>query len=119
MDASWPEAALCDLESSAFTQQHITRRDADIFVMHFCMALRRIVVAEHGERADNLDAWRIEWHEYHRLLLVLFGIRVGFPHDDRDAAARVHGACRPPFLGIDDVFIAIADDAALDIGGVG
>ena len=44
---------------------------------------------------------------------------VGFAHDDVDGAAWVASTRRPPLAAIDHVFIAIALDFALDVGGIG
>ena len=62
---------------------------------------------------------RLHRHEDHRLLLVLRRGGVGLAHEDRDLAARIHGAGGPPFAAVDDVSVAVAADVGLDVGGVG
>ncbi|MEY9204773.1 hypothetical protein ABIF05_003883 [Bradyrhizobium elkanii] len=54
-----------------------------------------------------------------RLLLMLGGVEVGLAHQDRDLAAGIADARRPPFAAVDDVVIAVLLDAGLDVGGVG
>ena len=53
VDAAGPEAALRDLEAAAFAQQDVRRRHAHILEQHFGMAVRRVVIAEHGERPHD------------------------------------------------------------------
>ena len=44
---------------------------------------------------------------------------IGLAHEDGDFAARIAGAGGPPLAAVDDVLVAVADDAGLDVGGVG
>ena len=83
------------------------------------MAVRRVVIAVDGERALDRDARRVERHQHHRLLPVLVGRAVGLAHQDRDLAARIAGARRPPFAAVDHIIVAVAGDVAFDIGRVG
>ncbi len=92
VDTSGAKAALRDFKTTAFTQQHVAHRYAHIGQAHFHMAVRRVVVAEDAERADDLDARRVGGHQDHGLLLVAAGVGVGLAHDDVDRAARVTGA---------------------------
>ena len=82
------------------------------------MAVRRVVVAEHRERADHFDARRIHRHQHHGLLLVGRRIRIGAAHHDQDFRAAVGRAGGPPFAAVDDVAVAVAPDLGADIGGV-
>ena len=82
------------------------------------MAVRRVVIAEHGERAENGHAFGVERHEDLALLRMLRAVGIGLAHDDRDFAARIAGAGGPPFAAIDHVMVAVAQNRALDIGGV-
>ncbi|MNX90551.1 hypothetical protein D3C86_1226060 [compost metagenome] len=82
------------------------------------MAVRRIVIAEHGQEALDRDARGVRRHDDHRLLLVAARIGIGLAHHDVDLAAGVAGARRPPLGAVDHVMVAIALDAAADIGGV-
>ena len=45
-------------------------------------------------------------------------LRVGLAHHDEDLAALVGGAGDPPLAAVDDVVVAVAHDAGLDVGGV-
>ncbi len=82
------------------------------------MAVRRVVIAEHRQHLFNRDAWGVERHEDLRLLLVARIIRTALAHQDRDLAARIADARRPPLATVDDVVIALALDAGLDVGRV-
>ena len=70
VDAPRPEAALRDLEAAAFAEQDVRCRHAHIFQLQLHMPVRRIVVAEHRQVAQDLDALRFSRHEEHRLLAV-------------------------------------------------
>ena len=50
--------------------------------------------------------------------LVLRRLRIGLAHQDRDLAAGIADARRPPFAAVDDVVVAILFDARFDVGGV-
>ena len=89
VNATRPEASLCDLETAAFAEQHVRCRNADILEQDFGMAVRRVVIAEHGKHAQNFHTGRIERHDDLRLLPMLLGVRVGLAHDDRDLAMAV------------------------------
>ena len=45
-------------------------------------------------------------------------VGVGLAHEDRDPAARIAGARDPPLAAVDDVVVAVAHDARLDVGRV-
>jgi len=55
------------------------------------MAVRRIVVAKHRQRAQDFQARCVHWHEDHRMLLVTRRIRVGKAHEDHHFAAWITG----------------------------
>ena len=63
MDAARAEAALGDLEAAAFAQQDVRDRHPHVLEHHFHVAVRRIVVAEHRERAHDRDARRVGRHQ--------------------------------------------------------
>ena len=84
------------------------------------MAVRRVVIAEDGERPYDSHSGGVARHEDHRLLLVARRIGIGLAHQDEDLAARVHRARGPPLPGVDDIArIALAADRRLDVGRVG
>ena len=118
MDAARTEAALRDLETAAFAEQDVFFRHANVFQKHLGVAVRRVVKAEHRQHLLHLDAGSIERHQDLRLLLVLRRLRIGLAHQDRDLAAGIADARRPPFAAVDDVVIAILFDARFDVGGV-
>ena len=118
MDAARTEAALRDLEAAAFAEQHVVGRHAHIVQDDFRVAMRRVVETENGEHAHDLDALGVDRHEDLRLLLVALGGRVGLAHHDRDLAARIADARRPPFAAVNDIFVAVARDRGFDVGGV-
>ena len=93
--------------------------NADVLQQHLGVAVRRVVEAEHRQHLLDLDARGVERHQDLRLLLMARRLRIGLAHHDRDLAARIADAGRPPFAAVDDVMVAVALDAGLDIGGVG
>ena len=119
VDAARPEPALRDLEAAPFAEQQVRRRHAHVLQHDLHMAVRRVVIAVDGERAQDVEAGRVERHQDHRLLAVLVGALVGLAHQDRDLAARIAGARRPPFAAVDHIIIAVAGDVAFDVGRVG
>ena len=48
-----PEAALRDLEAAALAEQDVRRRHAHVREVHLHVAVRRVVVAEHRQRAQR------------------------------------------------------------------
>src|SRR5205814_3198423 len=120
MDAAGAEAALGDLKAAPFAEQNVLNRHADILELDLGMAVRRVVIAEDGERPYDSYPGRVARHEDHRLLLVARCIGIGLAHQDKDLAARVHRARGPPLPGVDDIArIALAADRRLDVGRVG
>ena len=67
----------------------------------------------------GLEAPTHRRHEDHRLLPVPAALRVGLAHEDAELAARVARARGPPLAPVEDVVVAVALDAASDVGGVG
>ena len=82
------------------------------------MAMRRIVITEDWQVADDVHARRIHRDDDLRLLLVLLRAGISLAHHDRDLAARIAEARRPPFAAIDHIFIAIANHARFDVGRI-
>jgi hypothetical protein len=61
------------------------------------VAVRRVVVAEHRQVAQDRHARRVARHEDHRLALVAVGIvGIALAHEDEDLAARIVGSRGPP-----------------------
>ncbi len=118
MDAAGTEAALRDLETAALAEQDVFSGNADVFEQHLGMAVRRVVEAEHGKHLLDGDAGGVERHQDLRLLLMPRGVGIGLAHQDRDLAAGIAVARRPPFTAVDDVVIAVACDRGFDVGGV-
>src|SRR5262245_21093108 len=118
VDAARPQAALRDLEAAALAEQDVGHRHPHIVENDLGVPVRRVVVAEHAQRPHHLHTRCIQRHQHHRLAPVRFGAWTGEPHHDRDLAAAVHRARRPPFAAVDDVVVAVAPDLGADIGGV-
>ena len=118
MNAAWPQAALCDLEATAFAEQHVGRGYPHVLKRHFAMAMRRVIVAKHIEWPNYRDPGRIGRHENHRLLRVLWSARVALAHHDVHRAAWVARAGNPPLATVDDVVVAVANDGGFDVGRI-
>ena len=118
VDAPGAQAPLGDLEATAFAQQDVGDGHAHVFKRHLHMAVGGVVVAEHVERANDLDAGGVSGHQHHALLRVLGRIGVALAHGDEHSATWVGRARNPPLATIDDVFVALAFNAGFDVGGV-
>jgi len=118
VDASGAKTTLGDLEAAALAQQDVAHGDTHILKRHLDVAVWGIVVAEHIEGAQDLDAGGVCWHHHHALLGVARCFRIGFAHGDEDRAAGIGGAGNPPLAAIDDVLVALALNAGFDVGGV-
>ena len=80
--------------------------------------MRRIVVTKYRQCTHHRNAGRVGRHNDHGLLLVAASVWIGFAHDDVNRAAWVARTRRPPLAAVDDVFIAIALNFALNVGGI-
>lgn len=99
VDTPGTQPALDDLEAASFTQYHVGSRDADVVEEDVPVAVRCVVVPEHGQHAVDSDPWRRGWHEDDRLALVhLWVIRGSLAHDHVDLTTQVACAGGPPFL---------------------
>ena len=94
-------------------------RHPHVVVDHLGMAVRGVVIAEHVQHLDDLDALGVARHDDHRLLAVGRRVGIALAHQDDDLAARIAHARRPPLAAVDDVVVAVALDAALDVARVG
>ena len=65
MDTPRPEPPLRNLEPAPFAQEHVRRRNADILQLDFHMAVRRIIIPEDGQVAQDVYARRVELHQDH------------------------------------------------------
>ena len=72
-----------------------------------------MIIAKHREHPLDGDALGVHRHQDLRLLLVLRRLRIGLAHQDRDLAAGIADARRPPFAAVDDVVVAIALNALI------
>ena len=119
MDATGSETTLGDFEAPAFAKDDIGRRNAHVLHFDFHMAVWGVVIAEHGQVTNDVHAGCVSRHQNLGLLRITAAFKGGLAHHDRDLAARITKAGRPPFTAVDDIFIAIADDRGLDIGRIG
>ena len=118
VNAAWPEPALRDLEPASLAEQHVFGGHADILKDHLHMAVRGVVVTEDGQRPDDLDSWRVERHQDHRMAAVLLGVRVGDAKEDDQPTMRIADTGDPPFPSIENVIVAVAPDRGPDVRGI-
>ncbi len=118
MDAARAQAPLRNLKAATLAQDHVLDRDFHVLELDFAMAVRRVVIAEHRQHAQDLDARRIGIDEDLRLGAVAAAFGIGLAHHDHDLAARVADARRPPLAAVDDIVIALALDARFDVRGI-
>lgn len=119
VDAARAEAPLGDLETAALAEDDVLVGHPHVLEQHFGMAMRRVVVAEHRQRTEDLHPGGVDRYQDHRVLLVARRVRVGQAHEDQDLAARIAGAGSPPLAPVDHPVVALALGARLHIGGVG
>src|SRR5471032_549013 len=105
MDAARAQTPLRNFEAAAFAEQHVFGGNAHLIEDKFGVPERRMLIAIDGEGPLDGHALRIHRHQYHRLLLVRRRGWVALSHNDRDFAARRHGASDPPFAAVDDVMV--------------
>ena len=63
VDAPRPKPALRDLEAAAFAEQQVLGRDAHVLEDDLGVTVRRVIVAEHAERAQDGDPGRVDRHD--------------------------------------------------------
>ena len=112
------QATLRNFKASAFAQQNMAGRHTHVLEIHFHVAVRCIVIAQHLQRAHHTHAGCVSRHQHHALLRMLGGIGIALAHDDVDGAAWVARARNPPLVAIDHVLITLALNTGADIGGV-
>ena len=108
MDAARTEAALGNLETAALAKQHVLLGYPHVGELHLTMTMRRIVIAENRQRPHDINSRCFHRNQDHRLLAIRFGIGISLTHKDKDFAARITGSGDPPFVAVDDPFIALA-----------
>ena len=118
MDAAGAQADLRDFEAAAFAEQHVILRHPDIVEAQMHVAARRMVVAEHVHRPEDLDAGRVLGHQNLRLLLARRRVRIGLHHHDHDLAAGIAETGDVIFFAVDHPFVADELCRGRDVLGV-
>mmetsp|Transcript_35474 Transcript_35474/g.89154 ORF Transcript_35474/g.89154 Transcript_35474/m.89154 type:complete len:285 (+) Transcript_35474:590-1444(+) len=117
VDTARPESALRNFKAAAFAEEKIACRHAHVHELDFCVAVRRIVVAKHGEGTLDVDAGCVHGDEDHGVLLVLRPlVRGRAPHEYTQTATLVHSTAGPPLQPIYHVMVAISDNSAFHVG---
>src|SRR5258705_10108535 len=118
MDSSRPQSSLGDLEPSAFSEKDVLRGNTGIVEHDFSMSMRRMVVTEYCQQAFDLHSGRVHRNQHHGLLSVPGRRWIGLTHNDGQLAAGSARSRTPPFPSRNNVLLAIAYDARLDVGGI-
>ena len=71
-----------------------------------------VIVPIHIQRPNNIDPRGVHRHQYHALLLVGGGFRVGLAHEDGNLAARVRRSACPPLVSTNNVAVSFPDKSA-------
>ena len=116
--ASRSQTTLGDLEALALAVDQMAERHPRVLEGDFGMTIGGVVETEQLQRPNDAHAGGIPRHDHHRVARVRLGLGIGLAHDNEEFAARIHGAGGPPFAPADAVVIAVAEDAAADVGGV-
>ena len=114
MDAAGTEAGLGDREPAAFLTEEVLGGKPDVLVQRLAMAAARVVV-QHRQGADDRDPRGVQRDDDHRVAPVRVTVGARDPHQNREPAPRRRRPARPPFVGVHDVVVAVALDAALDV----
>ena len=109
MHAARAEPTLRDREAVALGAQHVRRRDAYVGELHLAVT-EPVLVAEHREVAEHLDAGRVRGDQDHALLPVRRAVGVGLAHEDDELAVRVEDPGGVPLAAVEDVLVAVATD---------
>jgi hypothetical protein len=112
-----PRPRLRDREPAALLAEQVGDGHAHVGERELGVAVL-VLVAERREVPVDRKTRRVPRHEHHRLLPVRGRVGVGLAHQDEDLAALVGRAGDPPLAAVDDVVVAVAHDAGLDVGGV-
>ena len=118
VDAPRAQAGLGYFKTAPLAEQDVAHWYAYVLKQDFHMPVRRVVIAHHMQRAQHRDARRVGRHQHHALLGMAGCLRIGFPHQDVDRAARITRARDPPFAPVDHIVVPIALDAGGDVGGI-
>ena len=84
--------------------------------MHVTM--RRVGIAEHVLRTNDLEARRVGGHQDLRLAQIWWAVGAGLDHGDHDLAARVAGPGDIVLLAVDHILVAHQGGAGIDVLGV-
>jgi len=100
-----PQPCLRHLEASPLAQQHGGGGHPHVGEAHLAVSVRRIVVAEDGQRAHNSQPRALHWHEQHRMNTVRADLApVHHPAQHQaEAAARVTRPAHPPLAPVQPV----------------
>jgi hypothetical protein len=115
VDAPRAESHLRNLEAASLAQQDVLLGHAAVVEANVHVPVRRVVVAHHAHRADDLESGRVGRHEDLRLPLVHGPIRVGLHHHDHDFAARIAGAANVKLLAVQHPLVSVEARLARDI----
>jgi hypothetical protein len=83
------------------------------------MPFRCVIIPINVHGTDEFDTRVICGYEYDGLLqVIVLVVWVRLSHDDVKLAPRITGPRDPPFVTVDDDFIAFATNRGLDVGGI-
>lgn len=108
MDTARSKTSLKNFETAAFAGDEVRLVHPDVLKEHLRVAVRSIVVAEHGQVPDELDTSERLLDEQDGLPGVRVGVvGVGLADKDHDLAARVGEARGPPLATVDNVIVGV------------
>jgi len=107
------------LESFTPSKNQVRKRDPNVIIDNLAVAFRSVIIAKHLHRSNDLYAWSVGWYQNDGLLeMLVFIVRVVFPHNNVEFAAGIPSTRDIPFVTIDNNFVAVLPNRCLNIGCV-
>ena len=107
------------LKSFTPAKNEVAQGHSHIVIDNFTMSLRGIVIAKYLHGTDNLDPRGVSRYNNNPLLTVAVRVvGIALAEDEMQGTSWVTSTADPPFVTIDDNFIALLTNGGADVGGV-
>src|ERR1700744_6490583 len=119
MHSTRTQAALGDLKTRTWGEDHMIERHANVVEAHLAMTGGFVHVMKHRQHALDAYARAIEWADHHAMTAMRLGSRVAQPHEDHEAAVRMACAGGPPLAPVEHDFVALDMCGGLHVRCIG
>ena len=107
------------LESFTPAKNEVAQRHSHIIINNFAVSLRSIVIAKYLHRTNDLDPRGVGRYNNNTLLTVTIRVvGIALAEDEMQGTSWVTSSTDPPFVTVDDNFIALLSNGGADVGGV-